>query len=55
MDDTMLTIPARARANRATEAVTSLYHALQELPDPQRGQEKRYALAVILSLVILDK
>lgn len=49
-------IPSRrAEANLGAEAVTSLYHALQALPDPRRRQGKRYSLAVILTLVIVAK
>jgi predicted transposase YbfD/YdcC len=33
----------------------SLYEALQRLPDPRRGQGKRYELALLLCLVILAK
>jgi len=35
--------------------MTSLYKALQELPDPRRDQGKRYDLAVILCLLVLAK
>src|SRR5215472_5896637 len=33
----------------------SLYEALQHLPDPRRGQGKRYELALILCLLVLAK
>lgn len=51
------TFPVPVRAGTALEAgaITSLYHALQGLPDPGRGQGKRYSLAFILCLVILAK
>ncbi len=55
MEHTMLTVPVRAGTDWEAEAVTSLYHALQALPDPRRRQGKRYSLAVILTLVILAK
>jgi predicted transposase YbfD/YdcC len=55
MDHTTLTIPMRAGTTWEAEAVTSLYCALQALPDPRRNQGKRYSLAVILCLVILAK
>jgi len=35
--------------------VASLYQALQKLPDPRRGQGKRYELALILCLLVLAK
>lgn len=55
MNHTTFTIPVRAGTALEAEAVTSLYHALQGLPDPRRGQGKRYSLALLLSLVILAK
>ncbi len=55
MDHTTFSVPVRTGASLEAEAVTSLYHALQGLPDPRRKQGKRYSLAVILSLVILAK
>ena len=33
-------------------AVASLYEALQQLSDPRRGQGKRYALALLLCLLV---
>lgn len=48
-------MPVRTETNLEAEAVTSLYHALQALPDPRRKQGRRYSLAVILCLVILAK
>lgn len=33
----------------------SLYVALQRLPDPRRGQGKRYELALLLCLLLLAK
>jgi hypothetical protein len=36
-------------------AVTSLYEALQRLPDPRRGQGKRYELARLFCLLLLAK
>jgi hypothetical protein len=52
-----ITFPIPVRAGTALEAgaVTSLYHALQALPDPRRGQGKRYSLALLLSLVIASQ
>jgi predicted transposase YbfD/YdcC len=42
--------------NRSTLApISSLYEALQALPDPRRRQGKRYELAVLLSLLVLAK
>jgi hypothetical protein len=55
MEHTTLVVPMRAGTLLDGEAITSLYHALQALPDPRRKQGKRYSLAVILSLVILAK
>jgi hypothetical protein len=55
MDHTTFTIPVRAGTTVQAEAVTSLYHALQGLPDPRRGQGKRSWLALLLGLVILAK
>jgi hypothetical protein len=53
MDHTTFTVPVRAGTDLEAEAVFSLYHALEVLPDPRRGQGKRYSLALILALVIL--
>ena len=36
-------------------SLTSLYAALQELPDPRRSQGKRYELALILCVVVQAK
>src|SRR5690242_14608526 len=55
MEHTTFSVPVRTGAILEAEALTSLYHALQALPDPRRKQGKRYSLAVILSLVILAK
>ena len=55
MEHTMFSVPVHTGTHLEAEAVTSLYHALQELPDPRRKQGQRYALAVILTLVILAK
>ena len=35
--------------------ITSLYHALQALPDARRGQGKRYDLALLICLLLLAK
>jgi predicted transposase YbfD/YdcC len=35
--------------------MSSLYEALQSLPDPRRGQGKRYQLALLVSLLVLAK
>jgi hypothetical protein len=42
-------------ANPDTLPVVSLYQALQQLPDPRRGQGKRYSLALVLCLLLLAK
>lgn len=55
MEHTTLRVPAGAGTSLEAEAITSLYHALQALPDPRRKQGKRYSLAVILVLVIVAK
>ena len=55
MEQTALTVPMRAGTFLEGEAVTSLYHALQTLPDPLHQQGRRDSLALILSLVILAK
>ncbi|HJT56997.1 MAG TPA: ISAs1 family transposase [Ktedonobacteraceae bacterium] len=39
----------------ADSGVHSLYEALQALPDPRRGQGKRYSLALLLCLLLLAK
>ena len=50
MEHTMFSVPVRTGIRLEAEAATSLYHALQALPDPRRKQGRRYSLAVILSL-----
>jgi hypothetical protein len=57
MDSTTLNVkkPSAAKCNEETLPMTSLYKALQELPDPRRDQGKRYDLAVILCLLVLAK
>ncbi|MBV9230302.1 MAG: ISAs1 family transposase, partial [Chloroflexi bacterium] len=57
MDYTTLTVkkPSAGSLNEEPLAVTSLYQALKELPDPRRDQGKRYELAVILCLLVLAK
>jgi predicted transposase YbfD/YdcC len=57
MDYTTLNVkkPSTANLNEESLPMTSLYKALQELPDPRRDQGKRYDLAVILCLLVLAK
>jgi len=55
MEHTTFSVPVRRGTRLEAEAVTSLYHALQALPDPRQKQGKRYLLAVLLCLVILAK
>lgn len=55
MEHTTFTPGGRAGTEWAAEAATSLYHALQGLPDPRRRQGRRYSLALVLSLVIVAK
>jgi hypothetical protein len=55
MEHTTFTPGGRAGTEWAAEAATSLYHALQKLPDPRRRQGRRYSLALVLSLVIVAK
>lgn len=55
MEHTTLTVPGRPGTSLEAEVVTSLYHALQGLPDVRRKQGRRYSLALILCLVILAK
>ena len=55
MEHTTFRGPRRAGLLLEAEAVTSLYYALQALPDPRRKQGRRYSMAVILWLVILAK
>ena len=55
MDYTTLTMKRPSPLNEESLALTSLYEALQGLPDPRRAQGKRYPLALILCLVVLAK
>lgn len=55
MEHTTFSVLVRPGTRLEAEAVTSLYHALQALPDPRRKQGRRYSLAVLLCLVILAK
>lgn len=58
MDYTTLTAPVLTGAQgnlEAKEGMHSLYEALQVLPDPRRGQGKRYSLALLLCLLVLAK
>jgi len=58
MDYTTLTpppVPMGQEDETALGPVTSLYEALQLLPDPRRRQGKRYSLALLLCLLILAK
>jgi predicted transposase YbfD/YdcC len=55
MDYTTLRPPSRPVADPDTLPLVSLYQALQQLPDPRRGQGKRYSLALVLCLLILAK
>jgi hypothetical protein len=55
MDHPTFTPPVRVGTDLEAGAVISLYHALHGLPDPRRGQGKRYSLALILCLVIQAK
>jgi hypothetical protein len=50
-----LTLKRPAALNEETLPVTSLYEALQDLPDPRRAQGKRYELALILCFLVLAK
>jgi hypothetical protein len=54
MDSTPWNLPAAAEVV-AEPVMTSLYEALQKLPDPRRRQGRRYALALIWCLLILAK
>lgn len=58
MNYSTLTLPPReigeSKADSQT-ARTSLYEALQAIPDPRRGAGKRYPLPVLLSLLCLAK
>lgn len=55
MDYTTLKVKESSATIEETVALTSLYEALQELPDPRRAQGKRYELALILCLLVLAK
>ena len=55
MDYTTWSIASDAGLVPEPGAMTSLYEALQKLPDPRRRQGKRYELALILCLLILAK
>jgi predicted transposase YbfD/YdcC len=55
MDYTTLTVPADGETAPETMVVASLYEALQKVPDPRRGQGRRYELALILCLLVLAK
>ena len=46
MDYTIVSVPTSSEAVPEALALTSLYEALQHLPDPRRGQGKRYELAL---------
>jgi hypothetical protein len=58
MDYTTLAPPplkSRPATQSELAAGTSLYEALRSLPDPRRGQGKRYELALLLCLLVLAK
>ena len=55
MDYTTLPTHFPAFTDLENFPVHSLYEALQGLADPRRGQGKRYALALVLCLLILAK
>ena len=55
MDYTTLPIPSNAEMVHEAVVMTSLYETLQQLSDARRGQGKRYALALILCLLVLAK
>ncbi|GHO82494.1 ISAs1 family transposase [Dictyobacter formicarum] len=55
MDYTTLKLETRTRELPEQEALTSLYEALQRLPDPRRAQGKRYSLAFVITMVLLAK
>ena len=58
MDYTTLTPPPlnnRQGSQSDLAAGNSLYEALRSLPDPRRGQGKRYELALLLCLLLLAK
>jgi len=58
MDYTTLAVSPMAHSTASGEglaAVHSLYAAFQDMPDPRRGQGKRYELALVLCLLVLAK
>jgi DDE_Tnp_1-associated len=58
MDYTTLAPAPIALDTQRQEALvplSSLYEALQLMPDPRRGQGKRYPLALLLCLLLLAK
>ena len=55
MDYTTLLSKTASKVNEASLPLTSLYEALQELPDVRRTQGKRYSLPLILCLLVLAK
>lgn len=55
MDDITLLSQTPSAPNEASLPLTSLYEALQELPDALRTQGKRYSLALVLCLLVLAK
>jgi DDE_Tnp_1-associated len=55
MDYTTLQVKESSATIEESLTLTSLYEALQELPDPRRAQGKRYELALILCLLVLAK
>ena len=55
MDYTTLACKAVVPLDEESPALTSLYEALQALPDARRMQGKRYLLALVLCLLILAK
>jgi predicted transposase YbfD/YdcC len=52
---TLAALPLTKPAPSDLTAGHSLYQALQGLPDPRRGQGKRYELALLLCLLLLAK
>ncbi len=55
MDYTTWKVKESSATIEESLALSSLYEALQELPDPRRAQGKRYELALILCLLVLAK